>query len=175
MEQVTTPPTTGHREPEQAEPALDEKHVAPASRRLELLIAVLAVALAVVVLVLSQGIESRVDSGGLAPSWWPAVLAGSALAISLALLVLALVRAPGEREDLQSGTREGLYRVLISSALSVLFLVAWEPVGFIIACPIYLAGLLATYGLRSRGLVIFPVAVTAVIYVLFDVILRVPL
>ncbi|MFH5821214.1 tripartite tricarboxylate transporter TctB family protein [Georgenia sp. AZ-5] len=166
MERVTTPP-----EVEQP-----EGYIAPASRRLELVIAVLAVALSAVVLVLSQGIESQVDSGGLAPSWWPSVLAGAALAISAVLLILALVRRPAERGDLQAGTRQGWYRVLISSALSVLFLVAWEPVGFVIVCPLYLAALLATYGLRGlRGLLIFPVAITALIYVLFALILRVPL
>ncbi|MPV87590.1 hypothetical protein GB882_02835 [Georgenia ruanii] len=161
--------------PPEAAPVEAEGHPAPASRRLELLIAVLAVVLAAVVLVLSRGIESKVDAGGLAPSWWPTVVSGAALAISVALLVLALVRRPPAREDLQSGTREGWFRVLVSSALTVLFLAAWGLVGFVVACPIYLAALLATYGLRSRGLVIFPVAVTALIYVLFDLILRVPL
>lgn len=163
-------------EPRLVDPESVEGVDAEPSRRLEVGIAVVAVAGSIAVLVLSGGIESQVDAGGVSPQWWPRTLAVVALVISVALLVVAVSRAPFARDDLNRTTAAGWRRVLVTAAASVLFIVAWDTVGFVVGCPLYLAALMALYGKRGlMALVVFPVVTTAGLYAMFHLLLRVPL
>ncbi|WP_324650067.1 tripartite tricarboxylate transporter TctB family protein [Georgenia sp. H159] len=149
---------------------------ASSSRAFEAVVAAIAVVASVVVLLLSRGIESRVDSGGLSPDWWPLVLGGTGLALSLALLVVALVRPTRERDGVDAATREGWIRAGLAIILSVIFIEVWAAIGFVIPAVVYLAVLALLFGVRSvKLLVLFPLGVTALIYVMFDLLLRVPL
>jgi len=164
MEQLTDMPADGAPPP------------ARSSRALEGGVAAVAVVASIVVLLLARGIESRVDSGGLSPDWWPLVLGGTGLALSLALLVVGLTRPPAEREGVQAGTREGWFRAGLAIVLSVLFIEVWGAVGFVVPAVVYLLALAVIFGVRSwKFLLLFPLGVTALIYVLFDLLLRVPL
>lgn len=164
MDQLNETPTEGAAPP------------ARSSRAFEAAVAAIAVAASVVVLLLSREIESQVDSGGLSPDWWPLVLGGAGLALSVVLLVVALVRPPAVREDVEEGTREGWIRAGLAIVLSILFIEVWGAVGFIVPAVAYLLALSVLFGVRSwKFLVLFPLCVTALIYVLFDLLLRVPL
>lgn len=150
--------------------------LAPSSRAFEGIVAAVAVAASTGVLLLARGIESRVDSGGLSPDWWPMVLGGTGLALSIALLLVGITRPLGEREGVHVATREGWLRAGLAIVLSVLFIRVWGAVGFVVPAIAYLATLSVIFGVRSwKFLLLFPPGVTALIYVLFDLLLRVPL
>ncbi|MGO1770799.1 MAG: tripartite tricarboxylate transporter TctB family protein, partial [Microbacterium sp.] len=138
-------------------PEFQPAPAAEESRPLELLTALGMLAFSVVVLVATQGIESRVDSGGVTPRWWPTILASTMLVLSLVLLVGAL-RTGVSRGDLKAPTRTGWIRAGGAIVLSAAFLFAWSVVPFVIACAVYIACLVALFGGRSVvSLVVVPV------------------
>ena len=157
-------------------PAPDAPPPARTSRAFEGVVAALAVVASILVLLLARGIESRVDSGGLSPAWWPLVLGGTGLALSVVLLVIGLTRPPAAREGVQAGTREGWVRAGLAIVLSIIFIEVWGAVGFIIPSVVYLDVHAIVFRIRCwKFLLLFPLGRTALIYVLFDLLLRVPL
>jgi len=162
----TTPPDETISEHVPAEP----------SRRLEIIIAAAALALSIVAVVLAATIRLRMGGGGLDPRWWPTVLASSAAVLSAILLAFALFAPLAGRGDLEAMHADGRVRMLLALALSVLYALAWQTVGYIGPTLIYLVALLWLFGLRGwKGLVAFPIITTALIYGLFHLMLRVPL
>lgn len=170
----------------------DDAYVAPPSRRLELVIASASVALSALVVYLASHIAVRHETGGVDPRWWPTVLGSVALTLSLLLLVVAIVRPPFDREDVTSATRRGWIRCVAAMALSCVFIALWSTLSFsftvglpglrltftafIVVLPLYVAGLVAMFGGRGlKALVVFPAIVSVVIYVLFHLLLKVPL
>lgn len=146
------------------------------TRRLEVVVATTALGAAATFLLLTTRITSRVQADGLSPQWWPTVLGGCAVLLSLALLVGAVRREPAERAELDEATPGGRLRVVATAGACVAFLLAWDLVGFVVPAPLFLLALLLLYGARNRvALVLLPVGVTAGIYLLFDLLLKVPL
>lgn len=157
-----------------AEPGTEVVLASP-SKRLELLVAVSSAVLAAGWFALSRAIPVVVETGGIDPRWWPSVLTGTWFALSLVLLVWAL-RAPVPRDDLESTTAQGWRRLLLLTLLSAAFVAVWPVVGFPAASLVFLALVLWVCGARSwKTLVIYPVATTGFIYLLFHSLLRVPL
>lgn len=151
-------------------------HAAPPSRRLEVIAAVVALVVALGARLLTGTIETRVDSGGVAPQWWPGVLSLAAIAVAAGMLGVALFGRPVEREGLETATRTGWERVGATLLATAAFVALWVNIDFRVAAPLYLAGLLALYGGRGlKALLLYPVAMTGFIYLLFRVVLRVPL
>lgn len=150
---------------------------APPSRRLERGIGLVLTALSVLGLIGSRSIDVRVDSPGVGPQWWPTMLSVIALLISAVLAVLAFTRPPSERSGLESATRGGRRRLGLTVVIIALFVVAWTGTGnFLVPCVLMLVALLLSYGSRSwKALVVFPVLTTAIIYLLFHLLLRIPL
>ncbi|MEE6282918.1 tripartite tricarboxylate transporter TctB family protein [Georgenia sp. MJ170] len=156
--------------------AEDEAPPAKSSRAFEAVVAVIAIAGVGTVLLLTRGIESTVDAGGLSPSWWPTVLATVGLALAVILLATSLVRPVDKREDVVAATPAGWRQAGLAAVAAVGFLVAWSQVGFVVPALVFLVALCLIFGARSvKVLVLFPVGITGLIYVLFDVLLRVPL
>lgn len=155
---------------------IEEPVQAAPDRRLELIFAGLALLVSLVVLFLASQITSKVDAGGLAPRHWPLLLSATAVLLSIGLLIKA-VRSDGEeREGLNEASRAGWVQVGAAVAAAIVFLVLWDVIGFEIACVAFLVGLLLIFGVRSPlWLVAFPVGLTALIYLLFRLLLRVPL
>lgn len=146
------------------------------SRVLELAIAIVALALSVTALILSQNIRLRMGGGGIDPKWWPTVLSIAGATLSAILLGMAAFWPPLSRGEVEASTREGWVRMLLALALSALYVYAWSTIGYLIPTVLFTAILLWVFGLRSwKGLVIFPIATTAFIYGLFHYLLRVPL
>lgn len=146
------------------------------SRRLEIAIAVTALALSVVALVLSRNIYLRMGAGGLDPKWWPTLLSVLAGGLSAILVAMSLFGPAMGRGDLESSHRDGWTRMLTALTLTILYVVAWWGLGYVLPTAVYLLALLWVFGLRSpRGLIVFPVITTAFIYGLFHFLLRVPL
>ncbi|WP_052436505.1 tripartite tricarboxylate transporter TctB family protein [Georgenia sp. SUBG003] len=121
-------------------------------------------------------IEVRNETGGIDPRWWPELLGAAGLALGVLLLVVAILRPPFNRDDLEAATRQGWLRVGIAVGLSIAFVLLWPVIGFLVATPVFLV--VATYVFGGRGwktLVLFPVLMTAGIYLLFHTLLKVPL
>lgn len=161
-------------EPDSSTPDLS----APPSRRLEVLVAVTALALSVLSIYLAGDIEVR---GGtrttLGPQWWPTILGIGAAALSVVLAVISITRGPGDRGETLSVAPGGLRRAGLTVVALVAYLALWRsPVGYPVATALFLVATMWVSGARSwRALVVFPVAITAFIVLLFSYLLRVPL
>lgn len=147
----------------------------PPSRPLEIVTAVVSLLVFALVTWLAGRIELRAETGGIDPRWWPRALGLAGMAVSAALLVVAVVRTI-PRDDIESTTRTGWIRLGVVLAATAAFAVAWPAVGFLPSALVYALVLIAVLGGRGwKTLVIFPVGVTAFIYLLFHTLLKVPL
>lgn len=135
------------------------------------------VVLSVAGLVGSRLIDVPHDSGTIGPRWWPSVLSLIALALSVLLTAVTFTRPPIDRDDLDATTRSGWRQFVATAVLALLFVAAWKyAVSFLVPCALLLAALLWLYGTRRwKPLVFFPLGMTAAIFVLFQLLLKVPL
>lgn len=169
-------------------PEHDTEGSAAASRPLEISLAVVALLFSAGYLYLSTQIVLRREAspGQIDARFWPLVLGTIAVAIAVILLVIAITRPAPSREDIDRIQPGGVVRVLITGVLTIAFVAAWSASSavlfgyrvelFPIATAIYLFLLMFVYGQRRWvGLVVYPVGLTALIYVLFGMLLRIPL
>jgi len=158
------------------------------SRWMEVSFAVVSLAFCSSYLVIGAQIDLRMEAGPgqIDARFWPALLGTIGLAVSVALLAIAIAKPLQSREDLERIRAGGLGRVFLTGLLTLGLVALWStPVAtifgfrieiFPIITALYMFVLLLLYGLRSRiGLIIYPLAVTAFIYVLFGMLLRIPL
>lgn len=157
------------------------------SRPLEIGFALAALAFCLAYLILGTQIELRRESaGGMDARTWPLVLGVAGVAVSIVLLAAAIARPPAARDELERVAAGGFVRVVLTLVISAAFVLIWSfsPVIafgyrielFPIAAAAYLLALLLLYGQRRWiGLVVYPVALTAFIYVVFGLLLRIPL
>lgn len=166
----------------------DEYAGATASRPLEIAFAAIALALTAGYLYLGTQIPLRQEAapGQIDARFWPLVLGTAGVAVSVALLAIAIVRPPQPRDDIERIQPGGVLRVVLTCVLTLGYVGLWI-IGSIVAfgyrlelfpviTAVYLLLLMLLYGQRRwLGLVLYPVAVTGFIYVLFGMLLRVPL
>ena len=169
------------------DPGYDVRPPEP-SRRMEVAVAAVAVVLMAVVYLLARDIELRreVGPGQIDARFWPEVLALTGLGLAVWRLVVAVVAAPDLREDSERIQPGGVRRVVVTVLAVVAFVALWNQrtvtaLGyrtelFPILTLVLLVGLVWLYGGRGvRSLVVFPVVMTAGIYVVFHLLLRIPL
>lgn len=169
-------------------PEHDTGGSAAASRPLEITLAVVALLFSAGYLYLSTQIVLRREAppGQIDARFWPLVLGTTAVAIAVLLLVVAIARPAPTHEDIDRIQPGGVVRVLITGVLTVAFVAVWSASSavlfgyrvelFPVATALYLFALMFVYGQRRWvGLVVYPVALTALIYVLFGMLLRIPL
>lgn len=158
------------------------------SRTMEIVAAAASLAFMGLVLGLALNISLRAEAGPgqIDAKFWPMVLAITGIGLSLAQLVVAVVRPAPEREDLDAVQTGGYRRVGATLIATALFVVAWN-IGsviafgyrielFPIAATIFLAVLIAVYGARGwKAYVFFPLPMALLAYLLFSVVLRIPL
>ena len=161
---------------------------AAASRPLEIVFASVALAFTAGYLYLGTQIPLRQEAlpGQIDARFWPLMLGTAGVAVSIALLAIAITRPPQSRDDIERAQPGGILRVFLTCVLTLGYVELWV-VGSVVAFgyrfelfPVITAGylvlLMLLYGQRRwLGLVIYPIAVTAFIYVLFGMLLRVPL
>lgn len=161
--------------------------VAP-SRPLDIAFAVVALAFCAAYLILATQIDLRREAGPgqIDARFWPTVLGTTGVGLSVVLLVSALTRPPSPRPGLERVESGGVVRVVSTCALTIGYIAIWSISSvsllgfryevFPIATAALMAALLWLYGHRGwRGLVIYPAATTAFIWVLFGIVLRIPL
>ncbi|WP_458111103.1 tripartite tricarboxylate transporter TctB family protein [Arthrobacter sp. R1-13] len=160
---------------EEAEAPVASASASP-SKWLEIAVAAAAVGLTAAVYLLGGAIELRIEQPGMTPRSWPQLLGGLGLALSIVLLLIAVLRPPQSRSELEASTRPGWLRLLLTVAATIAFLAAWPLLGFVFTAPVFIAVVTAIGGGRGvRALLIYPVVMAALIYALFNLLLKVPL
>lgn len=159
------------------EPQQGEFIAARPSRGLDVVTAVVLSVVFGVVLVGSRMLTSSVTTEGLTIKSWPTMTAGLGLVCSLVLLVLAFVGEPSGRGELEAANPAGYRRVVLTVlAVSAGVLIWWLGLNFIAVTPFLVAGVMWIGGARSlKPLIVLPLVTTLIIFVLFVLILKVPL
>ncbi|CAN7504435.1 tripartite tricarboxylate transporter TctB family protein [Microbacterium foliorum] len=166
----------------------DEHQGAPASRPLEIVFGAVALAFSAGYLFLTTQIPLRREAlpGQIDARFWPMVIAITAVVISLAILALAVTRPAPGREDLDRIQPGGVVRVVATLAITGAFIAVWS-LGtvilfgyrvevFPVAAAVLMAALMLLYGHRRwLSLIIYSASVTAFVYVVFGMLLRIPL
>lgn len=168
--------------------AQDVQRGAAPSRPSEIAFAATALAFSVGYFALTTQIALRREAapGQIDARFWPYVIGITAIAMALLLLVIALTRPAPERDDLDQTNRIGLLRVTATLAITGGFIAFWSLGSLIlfgyrvevfpIAAGLLMATLMLVYGHRRwLSLVIYSVSVTAFVYVVFGMLLRIPL
>ncbi|CAD5142099.1 Tripartite tricarboxylate transporter TctB family protein [Microbacterium sp. Nx66] len=161
---------------------------ATASRPLEIAFAAVALAITAGYLFLATQIPLRREAapGQIDARFWPLVIGVTGVAIAIALLAVAITRPAPTREDLERIQPGGVLRVIATIAIAGAFIALWSLGSVIlfgyrievfpIACALLMAALMLLYGHRRwLSLVIYSAAVTAFVYVVFGMLLRIPL
>lgn len=168
----------------------DDQGVHPdPSKKLEIIVALVAIAFTGLMMYLSLNISLRLEEpppGQLTARFWPAWLAGIGLALAVWRLIVVLVNSPDERDDLERIQPGGWGRLGITLALTIAYIAAWN-VGSLhmfgyriqlypIITALFFMILVWIFGGRKwTALILYPVAMTAFIYFLFGSLLRIPL
>lgn len=161
---------------------------AAASRPLEVAFAAIALAVSAGYLVLATQVPLRREAapGQIDARFWPMVIGVAAIVAAIVLLVVAITRPPMERDEIERIQPGGVLRVILTLVISAAFVALWSLGSVIlfgyrieifpIAAGLLMAGLMLLYGHRRWvSLIIYSVAVTAFVYVVFGMILRIPL
>lgn len=171
------------------EPRIDDQYEgATPSRRLEIVFALVAIAFTACFLLLATQIPLRREPapGQMDARFWPTLLGVSAVAMAILLLAMAVTRPAATREDVERIQRGGVMRMIATLAITCAFIAIWSLGAvvlfgyrvevFPIAAGLLMASLMLVYGHRRwLSLIIYSVAVTAFIYVVFGMLLRIPL
>jgi len=110
------------------------------------------------------------------PEFFPRYLASGLFICSAVLLIQALIVNPknDKKAPTISPLDRGMQRLFIGIAIIVAYALLWEPVGFIIATPLAMAGMMVLLGYkRYKMMVIFSLAATAVVFGAFRFFLNV--
>jgi len=151
----------------------------------ELLLAAFLVAFGGVVIALSREITSGVLTDPLGPRFFPIALGAGILLCGLLLAAAELLfrgepSVPGPLSDASPEGEEdagpfSLARFMGAIAATTLYVAAFEPLGYLLATPPYIAAILLIHGgTRTRALLIAPFVVTIALYVTFRFGLLIP-
>ncbi|MGY1550429.1 tripartite tricarboxylate transporter TctB family protein [Microbacterium sp. A588] len=166
----------------------DEYQSARPSRALEIAFAVAAVAFTAGYLALSTQIHLRreVAAGQIDARFWPMLLGVTGVVIAIVILVFAITRPAPGRDDVERIQPGGVTRVILTLVISTVFVALWSLGSIIvfgyrievfpIAASLLMAALMLVYGHRRwLSLIIYTASLTAFIYVVFGMLLRIPL
>ncbi|MDQ0614845.1 presenilin-like A22 family membrane protease [Microbacterium sp. W4I4] len=166
----------------------DQYEGATPSRRLEIVFAFVAIAFTACFLVLATQIPLRREAapGQMDARFWPTMLGVAAVTLSILLLVIAITRPAPTREDVERIQHRGVTRMVVTLAITCTFIALWSLGAvvlfgyrvevFPIAAGLLMASLMLVYGHRRwLSLIIYSVTVTAFVYVVFGMLLRIPL
>ncbi|GAA3991246.1 tripartite tricarboxylate transporter TctB family protein [Thermobifida alba] len=148
----------------------------PSTPLRELVPALAGAAVAVGALALATQVPEKTGLTSFSPRWWPEALAYLLLGLSVLHAALALLRPRSAEELPDAANRAGVLR-LTAMLLSILgYGVLWYFVDFRVSTAVLLVALVYLGGGRGwKALLVFPAVVTAVLYLLFGVLLRVPI
>ncbi|MFT3889466.1 MAG: tripartite tricarboxylate transporter TctB family protein [Arachnia sp.] len=154
----------------------EEVTATPEAPTMEKLTAAVVTVLGLAMLIGARGIVLRNEVGGVDARWWPTVIAAGIIACGLWMTFNAFRGVSIERTVDQS-SRQGWIQVGITVGALALVLVLWHVgVGFLVLGPLYLVGMNWVYGLRRwTTLLLFPAIIMGLLYLIFMLLLKVPL
>lgn len=149
---------------------------APPAPRMEKVVAAVVLLFGVALLAGSRAIMVRNETGGIDPRWWPSAIAVGIVACGGWMAFNALTGRRGER-DVDSAGASGRVQMIVTAAMTALILVLWQVgLSFLVLGPAYLVVLNWVYGLRTwRSLLLFPAVIGMTLYLVFQLLLKVPL
>jgi putative tricarboxylic transport membrane protein len=153
------------------------------SRR-EIAIAVFLAVFGGAVIALSGNIEAGVYTDPLGPRVFPYALGVGITLCGLLVGVGAffhwqpgqagILSDPGGAEEVERGPFSST-RLVGAVAATAIYVAAFEPVGYLIATPLYVVAILFIHGGTPwRTLIVAPVVITTVLYIMFRFALRIP-
>ncbi|WP_460801097.1 tripartite tricarboxylate transporter TctB family protein [Microbacterium sp. GXF6406] len=158
------------------------------SRALEIVFGIVALAFSAGYLALATQIPLRREAapGQIDARFWPIVLGVTSVVVAIIILVHAITKPAPGREDVERIQAGGILRVVMTLIIAFLFVALWSLGSLIlfgyrievfpIAAALLMASLMLVYGHRRwLSLIIYTAAVTAFIYVVFVMLLRIPL
>lgn len=135
-----------------------------------------SLAFGVVVLVLSHSVTEPDIGTGFSPRWWPEILGAIICVLSVGVAIKEFVVDDRSDDEVIAATRLGRVRVAAVIATTFAYGVLWYFLDFRVATFVLVAVLAFIIGGRGwRVLLLFPALVTALLYVLFVLLLKVPL
>ncbi|MFF0372540.1 tripartite tricarboxylate transporter TctB family protein [Micromonospora sp. NPDC005087] len=130
--------------------------------------------LGVVILVLARSIELPDRALAVSPRIWPETLGIGIIGMSALQIVTAFISTP-KRDDAEPATRVGVLRVAGFVLATLAFGALWYYIHFLVSGMVFVAALTRIAGGRGiKELILFPAGITVVLYVLFALLLRVP-
>ena len=146
------------------------------SKRMELTFSVLALTLGLAMLLSARAMRVRNETGGMDPRSWPTMIAFGILLSAGWTLFNAVTGRRAER-DVDGATRSGWIQLGVVIAMIVLVLVLWQVgLSFLILAPVFIIVCNLAFGLRGVvPLLVFPAVLTALLYLVFQLLLKVPL
>lgn len=132
------------------------------------------IAVGIAVIALAQTIPLPSIDGQFSPRWWPQLSGAAIVLFSLAAAVRA-IPSDAPMDELETSQPGGVRRIAVSLAAIAAYGMLWHWIDFRIVTVLLVAALVAVNGGRGwAGLIAFPVVVTTVLWLLFSVLLRVP-
>jgi len=134
------------------------------------------IAFGLFLLVTARGIVLRNETGGIDPRWWPTVISAGIIASGVWMLINAVLKVSIDR-SVDPARRSGWIQVGVTVAALIAVLALWQVgVNFLVLGPIFLIVTNWAYGLRRwTTLLLFPAIVAAILYLVFQLLLKVPL
>lgn len=158
------------------------------SRALEIAFAIVALAVTAGYLALTTQIHLRREAatGQIDARFWPMILAVTGIVVAIVLLVVAITRPALARDDIERIQPGGVVRVVTTLVISIAFIALWSLGSIVlfgyrieifpIAAALLMTSLMLVYGHRRwLSLIIYTASITAFIYVVFGMLLRIPL
>lgn len=109
------------------------------------------------------------------PDFWPKIILICLIAVSAALTVSHIIEWRKSREEV-SERQEGWKRVSIAVFLAVGYVYLLKPVGFIVASPLFIIGMMLLILPKRKKMIPFTIlGIMAIIYIIFSKLLFVPL
>ena len=145
-------------------------------KKMNLIFAGICAAIGVFLIVLASGYPTAADygTGVPGPGLWPIVVSAFMLAMA-ALLVFKTIKMPAEKNVDVPMWNEGTKRVYITMGILFAYVAVLEFLGFIIATTVMEAIFIQWFAKKKPWITaIIAVAVTLVIYAVFQYVLNVP-
>ena len=146
----------------------------PNRRSYEVAVALSVIALGVLAYVMTSRIDVAREGQQFGPRWWPTALAVAMIVIGLGLALQSVLnRITSDEPPI---TKSGGFALTVTLATIVGYGIAWQYLDFRLVTVFLLAALTAISGGRGiKALVVFPILTTGILWLIFGLLLQVPL